>query len=121
MLGISNFTIIHEVHTKFQIELFVYQLQGNEYRLTPFKIARTNFCDYYIKEREYNSATFDAFGVPDKCPIPKKTYSGQTDFDFSKIPANFDGRYKIWIKYYRFGRDAGSLQLFGEVRHYPSG
>jgi hypothetical protein len=110
--------VLVDLNDDVELELFVYQLQGNEYRLTPYKIPKTKFCEYYARERAFNSATFEAFGVPDKCPIPKKVYSGETSFDFSKIPPNFDGRFKIVINYYRFGENVGVFQLLIEIHHY---
>lgn len=63
-------TKINELFSQ-QAEVLVYQFQGNEYRLTPFKLWRTNFCkaiadDFYVWP-DFSSQS----EIPAKCPVLK--------------------------------------------------
>jgi hypothetical protein len=100
------------------METQLYQLQGNEYRLTPFKIPRKKFCDFYETERPLNSEYYEAFNLPEGCPIPKSNYTGQFIMQFKTIPPNFNGKYKIVMKYYYKGEYVDTLIIFAEVHHY---
>jgi hypothetical protein len=99
------------------MEAFVYQMQGNEYRLTPFRVARDKFCDYKKKEIMILPKFLKDFNIPDECPIKKGVYSGQYTIE-ADVPPNFDGKYKILVNLYNQGKPSDSFSFSGEIRRY---
>ncbi len=97
--------------------MLIYQFQGNEYRLTPFKIARSQFCEYYAQESTYSNV-YESFNLPKKCPIKQGNYTGEFDIDFTAVPPNFDGKYKVVKNFYYQKQFVGSCEAFVEINHY---
>jgi hypothetical protein len=99
------------------MEVFIYKLQGNEFRLTPFKLARSKFCDFFEKEVFMLPQFCNDFNIPYECPIKKGNYTGQYT-PKANIPRNFDGRYKLIVNYYYLGELRESFEFIAEIHHY---
>jgi hypothetical protein len=56
-----------------QLSVEGYQMQGNEYRKTPYKLPTDKICDF-LKNEQYvydNFLLFTNLPPKDTCPIPK--------------------------------------------------
>ncbi len=67
--------LLNFIEIEFQIEVLLYKLQGNEFRLTPFKLKRTDLCatianDVYLWPNFLKQNP----DFPKTCPIPKVLY-----------------------------------------------
>jgi hypothetical protein len=97
--------------------LLIYKSQGNEYRLTPFKIKKTHYCKFLAQEATYHGF-YNSFKIPTKCPIKKANYTGEFDVDFSTVPPNFDGKFKFVRNYYYQQELIGTCDILAEIYHY---
>lgn len=95
----------------------LYQLQGNEYRLTPFKVRKTNLCDLVNNENIVVPNLYKGFGLEKHCPVLKGNYTGEWTFDYSKVPPNFDGNYKIAVSFFKGSYNETYVSLV-EVHHF---
>jgi hypothetical protein len=73
----------------------IYQLQGNEYRLTPYKIRRQKYCDLVMSEPMAIPKIFEGFKLKYQCPVKAGNYTGEFEFDWANVPPWFEGRYKL--------------------------
>jgi hypothetical protein len=96
-------------------------MEGNEYRLTPFKVARKSFCNYYEESYKHAPEFYDAFKFPPVCPLKKGLYSGNYSWTFDNIPPNFEGKYKLVTRYYNQGEFAEETVIYAEIHHYFMG
>lgn len=79
-----------------QIEVKVHKFQGNEYRLTPFKLKKTKLCDAYDSDPYFSKQLIQNTNIPEGCPISKGKYEmNWCPIDLSSIPPNFSGKYKL--------------------------
>jgi hypothetical protein len=99
------------------MELIIYKFQGNEYRLTPFKIAKSKMCDYMEKEKFIMPQLLKDFNGPSDCPVKKGNFTGQYSPQ-PNVPPNFDGRYKLFANFYYLGELRDTFIMIGEVHHY---
>jgi hypothetical protein len=100
------------------MEVFIYKLQGNEYRLTPFKIKKTNVCDLAESDVYVWPSIVAQTELHKTCPYEKvkeillqnlnpdsvlrffqRKYRVNYIPDFSMIPPNFEGKYKLQMNY----------------------
>jgi hypothetical protein len=101
-----------------EMESIVYKFQGNEFRLTPFKMARSKLCDY-LKQDVYMIHQFrKAFSIPEDCPLKKGIYSGEFQLK-PTLPPNFDGKYKIVSNLYYLGKPSDNYYFIFEIHNYP--
>lgn len=98
-------------------ESFIYKLQGNEFRLTPFRMAKAKFCDYLRKDKFILPSVFKDFNIPYECPLKAGNYTGQYTLDMN-VPPNFDGTYRIQVNLFYANELRDSYNLTGEVHHY---
>lgn len=96
----------------------VYKLQGNEYRLTPYKIKKTKYCELVMSEPMIIPKMFEGFKLKYECPIRAGNYSGEFEFDFSGIPPFFDGRYKLIGQIHLPNGFTELYETYAEIHHY---
>jgi hypothetical protein len=60
----------------------------------------------------------NGFNVPHKCPVKKGNYTGYFEPDFSAVPPNFDGKYKVVLNFYLPNGLKEEYIGFGEIHHY---
>ncbi len=53
------------------MEALVYQLQGNEFRLTPYKVKKTNICDALAADVYLWPSIVAQSDLPKTCPFLK--------------------------------------------------
>ena len=79
----------HDLDDNYQLGCFMYKKAGNDYKLFPFKIGPTNFCEFVKSEKMFYPELKAVSDFPDieTCPWPARNYhiyGFQTDL--SKVP-----------------------------------
>ena len=111
--------ILIDLENTVEIGVELWELQGNEYRKTAFKLAPRGVCDAYAE---------DHFCVPDfiavsdlpedrkTCPIPKKVYTF-TDyiFDPANLPKIMNGKYKVHIYFTSNGKKVDYANAYIQI------
>lgn len=100
-----------------EIEAIIYQFQGNEFRLTPFKMAKSKFCDLLERDKIGAPGVMKDFNVPYECPIKAGNYTGQYTLDL-RIPPTFNGRYRSLVNYYHMSEKSDTFNFTFEIQHY---
>lgn len=73
-VGKAEFEILCKDQKKLEVAVLVQFMQGNEYKLQPYKINRKPFCDFY--QNEFKTLVFDGLKPysnlpqPENCPFP---------------------------------------------------
>jgi hypothetical protein len=99
------------------MEVSVHQLQGNEFRRTPFKISKCKFCEYLEKDKFILPQVFKDFNTPYECPVKRGRRAGQVSAQ-ANIPPNFDGTFKTVTNFYYLGELRETVTIVFEVHHY---
>jgi Protein of unknown function (DUF1091) len=99
----------------------IFKMQGNEYRKTPFKYPYEKVCNFLAKETIFYPEIVASSNLPpqNSCPIPAGAYKIENYFmDVSKVPPNFNGRYRIRVMERYLGELIDEANLFIDIVHY---
>lgn len=78
-----------------QVEGKVYKLQGNEFRITPFKFKKIKACDGINADPYFYKQAIAHSTVPEGCPVPAGNYTVDWCPDLSRVPPNFLANIKL--------------------------
>lgn len=93
-------------------------MEGNEYRLTPFKLKRSKFCDTVKMSDEYYKQIPENSEIPEGCPIPGGTYKIDWKPDYSMIPKVFIGKYRVNTTAYYKNQVNCHIVTYCEIQRY---
>ena len=113
----GNMTFFVDVGDEFEVESRLYKNSGNQYKITPYKIARIAFCDAVQKENQFEFL-IKVSNLPAKevCPWPKGTYEiyGHK-FNLTGFPPYFDGKYMVETNFYKNDELVNGYQIFATL------
>lgn len=90
----------------------MYKLEGNEFRLTPFRARRAGACKIMNSEKSYFTQQLMAStDIKEECPILKGNYSMNWCPDLSVVPPNFNGKFKLIVNLYR-NNDSSPVHIY---------
>lgn len=114
----GEFKIFKEINNELEFDATIYKLQGNEYRLTPYKYRRSKACDSIETEYIIYSQVPKNSDVPEGCPIPAGTYQMDWFPDFSNTPPFLIGKFKVNITAFYKKEHISDMLFFGSIERY---
>lgn len=99
----------------------IYAFQGNEYRLTPFKVKRKKVCQFIEDDTLFWPSLSNQSDFPIKCPLNKGTYKIDFTPDLSSLPRSFNGKYKAKIQMYYKNQKAEVCSIYFDIQRYAMG
>jgi Protein of unknown function (DUF1091) len=108
------------VHPLTQASVEFYKLEGNEYRLTPFKYPKKRMCELLAENRFYPPLVAASDLPPvGTCPMLKNTYNIKNFFmDTSLLLPNFVGRYRMRFMEYYEDELIDEINFFVDIEHF---
>lgn len=98
-----------------KLDINLYKFEDDEFRLTDFNYKKVKCCDAVKNEKFFYPQVIEHTTVPKGCPIPKGKYEINWCPNFSTMPPNINGRYKIEvIIWYRYSANT-KLTFIGQI------
>lgn len=114
----GEFKIFKEINNELEFDATIYKLQGNEYRLTPYKYKCSKACDIIKMEYIIYNKIPKNSDMPEGCPIPVGTYKMDWYPDLSNVPPFLNGEFKINVSVFYKTEYNGALVFFISVERY---
>ena len=116
---VGEFVFHHEFDDNYQIACLAYKKTGNDYKLLPYKVGPTNFCEFFRNEKMIYPDIKVVTDFPEysTCPWPAGIYHiyGFSP-DLSRIPPILDsGDYMVEFQYRKGEEILNKLQIFGTL------
>lgn len=122
---IGSFVLHKDLGNDYNLLCLAYKKAGNDYKLMPFKIGPTKFCDFIQSEKMLYPELLLVSDFPplDTCPWPAGTYTiNGYHPDLSKIPPFIESNDYMVKCLVKDGETVlNGMQIYGTVLSVPVG
>lgn len=120
----GNLTVNLDLDNTFIYETLLYKKQGGEYKLLPFKMPGSSFCDFFMTDKYFyfNFSAASDLPYPFTCPLPAATYEVRGYVPTLKnfpLALLHDGAYIFEAQLAKEGKTYWNGQTFVSVINIP--